>query len=35
MADNSKKVMIIDDNEDIVTIIKTMLQLKGYDVFVK
>lgn len=35
MTERSKKIMIIDDNEDIVTMIKTILQLKGYDVFVK
>ena len=35
MADNSKKVMIIDDNEDIVTMIKAMLEIKGFNVFIK
>ena len=35
MKENSKKVMIIDDNEDILTMLKTMLQMRGYSVFIK
>ena len=35
MADNSKKVMIIDDNEDILTMIKTMLEMMRHHVFRK
>jgi DNA-binding response OmpR family regulator len=35
MTENSKKVMIIEDNEDIVTMIKVMLEMKGYNVFLK
>ena len=35
MADNNKKIMIIDDNEDIVTMIKLMLEMKGFSVIVK
>jgi DNA-binding response OmpR family regulator len=29
------KVLVIDDNEDILFMLKAMLQLKGYKVFVK
>ena len=35
MVENAKKVMIIDDNEDIITMIKTILVMKGYKVFIK
>ena len=35
MKENSKKVMIIDDNEDIVALLKTMLLMKSYNVFIK
>lgn len=35
MKEDIKKIMIIDDNEDIVTMIKSMLEMKGYKVFVK
>jgi DNA-binding response OmpR family regulator len=31
----SFKVLVIDDNEDILFMLKAMLQLKGYKVFVK
>lgn len=35
MEESSKKIMIIDDNEDIVTMIKAMLVMKGYSVCIK
>jgi DNA-binding response OmpR family regulator len=35
MKEDPKKIMIIDDNEDIVTMIRAMLEMKGYKVFVK
>lgn len=35
MKENTKKVLLIDDDEDIVTMIKAMLQMKGYNVFIK
>lgn len=35
MTNDIKKILIIDDNEDIVTMIKAMLDMKGYSVFVK
>lgn len=35
MNENNKKVMVIDDNEDIVAMLKTMLLMKGYKVFIK
>lgn len=35
MKENNKKVMIIDDNEDIVVMLKAMLLMKGYNVFIK
>ncbi|MEO5649026.1 MAG: response regulator [Ginsengibacter sp.] len=35
MKENSKKVMIIDDNEDIVALLKAMLLMKSYNVFIK
>jgi two-component system alkaline phosphatase synthesis response regulator PhoP len=35
MAENRKKIMIIDDNKDIVAMLKAMLSMKGYDVFIK
>lgn len=35
MSGNIKKVIIIDDNEDIVSMLKTMLEIKGYNVYIK
>ncbi|MEO9211191.1 MAG: response regulator [Ginsengibacter sp.] len=35
MKENSRKILIIDDNEDIVSLLKTMLQIKGYKVLMK
>lgn len=35
MSGNIKKVLIIDDNEDIVAMLKTMLEMKGYNVYIK
>ena len=35
MKGNSLKVMIIDDNEDIITMIRTILEMKGYNVFIE
>lgn len=35
MSTNIKKVIIIDDNEDIVAMLKTMLEMKGYNVYIK
>ncbi len=35
MKGNSLKVMIIDDNEDIITMIRTILEMKGYNIFIK
>lgn len=35
MSENIKRVIIIDDNEDIVAMLKTMLQMKGYEVYIK
>lgn len=35
MAENCKMIMIIDDNEDIITMIKAMLEMKGYNVCIK
>jgi DNA-binding response OmpR family regulator len=29
------KILIIDDNEDIITMVKMMLEMKGYDVTIK
>ncbi|MEO9147092.1 MAG: response regulator [Ginsengibacter sp.] len=34
MSENREKVMLIDDNEDIITVIKAMLEMKGYHVFI-
>jgi CheY-like chemotaxis protein len=31
--DNKKTIMVVDDNPDIITIIKTILEGKGYSVF--
>jgi DNA-binding response OmpR family regulator len=30
--DNKKTIMVVDDNPDIVTIVKTILEVKGYGV---
>jgi len=35
MRNDIKNIMIIDDNEDIVTMIRAMLEMKGYKAFVK
>ena len=35
MKENNKTVLIIDDNEDIVAMLKAMLSMKGYNVFIK
>ncbi len=31
--DNKKTVMVVDDNPDIITIVRTILEGKGYNVF--
>jgi CheY-like chemotaxis protein len=31
--DNKKTIMVVDDNPDIITIVKTILEGKGYTVF--
>ncbi|HEY5371743.1 MAG TPA: response regulator [Hanamia sp.] len=35
MKNDIRKIMIIDDNEDIVTMTKAMLEMRGYEVSVK
>ena len=35
MKEDIKKIMIIDDNDDIVTMLKAMLEMKDYKVFAK
>jgi DNA-binding response OmpR family regulator len=35
MKENNKTVLIIDDDEDIVAMLKAMLSMKGYNVFIK
>ena len=30
--DNKRTIMVVDDNPDIVTIVKTILEVKGYEV---
>ena len=31
--DNKKTIMVVDDNPDIITIVRTILEGKGYNVF--
>ena len=31
--DNKKTIMVVDDNPDIITIVKTILEGRGYNVF--
>jgi DNA-binding response OmpR family regulator len=35
MDDERKKILIIDDNEDIIVMLKAILSMKGYEVYLK
>lgn len=35
MKSDVKKILVIEDNEDIITMIKLMLEMKGYEVFIE
>lgn len=35
MADKKPRILIIDDNEDIITMIQMMLEMNGYEAFIK
>ena len=35
MAEDKAKILVVDDNEDLATMIKAMLQIKGYNITVK
>ncbi len=35
MKQINNQILVVDDNDDILLMLKTMLQLKGYDVIVK
>lgn len=35
MKSEAKKILVIEDNEDIITMIKLMLEMKGYEVFIE
>jgi DNA-binding response OmpR family regulator len=35
MKSDVKKILVIEDNEDIIVMIKLMLEMKGYEVFIE